>query len=272
MEDSLLGPSARPSDEDAAVSATGSGDVEAAVFSMTRRTADGSDAAYLRWHMLDHLTEQYRIVGFRHGQRWVSTPECRAARAVSAGSFDDVDHIVNYLFAEPLEAAFDDFSALGATLLAADRMPASSFGAAGSDMNQVRRVHIGVYDVVATAASRAALVGAAVIPWRPARGVYVLVERVAAGAEGGAELDRLAQTPGVAGLWRYRGSKRPFAERYGDHADLTISVFYLDEDPVKVAGELGSGLAARWAGQQIEPLLAAPFEIVVPWQWDRALP
>ena len=40
-------------------------------------------AEYLDWHLHDHLPEQHRLPGLRHGQRWVSTPACRAARAAS---------------------------------------------------------------------------------------------------------------------------------------------------------------------------------------------
>ena len=64
----------RPSDAEPAIAEFGNGDVAAAVVSMSQRHPDGQDAAYLEWHMLDHLPEQYRLRGLRHGQRWVSTP------------------------------------------------------------------------------------------------------------------------------------------------------------------------------------------------------
>ena len=262
----------QPSDDDPAVTATGVGDACCAVFSMTRRLPDGEDAAYLRWHMLDHLTEQYRIVGFRGGQRWVSTPDCRAARAVSTDPFDSVDHIVHYLFAEPVVPALDAFVDLGAALFAAaGRMPAASFGS-GATLSLGRQIHIGVYDVVAKVASRNALVGASVIPWRPARGVYVLIEVVSIGGERAEVLADLAQEPGVAGMWGFRGSSHRWHSMSGDNREFAVSVFYLDEDPVAVAGSLGMALPQRWADGSIVPLLAAPFEIVVPWEWDRALP
>ena len=259
----------RPSDDDEAVSATGSGDTAYAVLSMSERLLDGDDTDYLCWHALDHMPEQYRIIGLRGAQRWVSTPECRSARAVSAEDFDSVDHIVNYLFAEPIEPAIEAFFELGATLRAAGRMPAKWFG---TEAGPVRRSQIGLYELAAKKASRRALVGATVLPWRPARGVYLVIERVAAGAERPELLAEIIETPGVAGFWRYRGSGRRWGERFADRTDLSATVFYLDEEPTKVAGTLAAGLAHRWEGGAIVPLLAAPFEIVIPWQWERSLP
>ena len=96
-----------PSDAEPAIASFGNGDVAASVVSMSMRHADGLDAEYLRWHVLDHLPEQFRLVGLRSGQRWVSTPACRARRAASEPPYDAVDHIVQYLFAEPVGDAFD---------------------------------------------------------------------------------------------------------------------------------------------------------------------
>src|SRR5689334_3300540 len=111
-------------------------DVTCAVLSMSRRSADGEDARYLEWHLLDHLPEQYQLDGLRNGQRWVSTPACRAARAASTEPFDAVDHIVQYLFAEPVGPALDRWFALGGTLHAGGRMPVS-----------LPRAHLAAWDV-----------------------------------------------------------------------------------------------------------------------------
>ena len=49
-----------------------------------------------------------------YGQRWVSTPACRAARAVSESGLDPIHYVTCYLMAEPIEQTLDDFFALGA--------------------------------------------------------------------------------------------------------------------------------------------------------------
>jgi hypothetical protein len=245
-----------PSDDAADVLAVGRGDVTRTVLSLSARHPDGDDARYLEWHLLDHLPEQYRIGGVRSGQRWVSTARCRAARLAGSDEFDATDHVVSYLFGQPVESALDAFFALGGRLHAAGRMPIA-----------LPRVHFGVWNLAATLANPRALVGADVVPWRPNRGAYLIVERPADRPAGWDDpAPALAGLDGVAGLWRFRGLADPRGE---DCADLEVTLCYLDADPVDVvapgvAGVLGAG------GPSL--LLAAPFEAVVPFAWDRAVP
>jgi hypothetical protein len=246
----------RPSDTEPAIAECGSGDVVVSVVSMSQRHADGEDAAYLRWHLLDHLPEQYRLAELRSGQRWVSTPSCRAARAASEPPFEAVDHVVQYLFAEPVGPGLDHFFALGGALHRAGRMPIA-----------LPRVQVGGWRLDGAQAAHRALVGAAVLPWRPARGAYLLVER---STDAAAHLDALVAVDGVAGAWRWVGASPH--ERLEGTEGLTLTVCYLDDDPVEVAATLAPVLADRWAGGGVVPLLAAPFEAVVAGEWDRHLP
>ena len=55
--------------------------VKVGFFSLSHHSATGDDRPYLRWHQLDHMPEQYQIPGMVLGQRWASTPACRAVRA-----------------------------------------------------------------------------------------------------------------------------------------------------------------------------------------------
>ena len=157
----MADPPVRPiaSDDAPVVTAHGTGDIVAAVVSMSARHPEGDDEAYLRWHGLDHLPEQYRLAGLRHGVRWVSTPACRAARLASAPRFDAVDHVVQYLFADPIDEALDAFFSLGKALHEAGQMPV-----------RLPSVELGGYRFAASASSTEELVSAAVLPWRPARG------------------------------------------------------------------------------------------------------
>jgi len=250
-----------PSDADPGIAAFGDGDAAAAVVSMSSRHPDGLDADYLRWHLLDHLPEQYRLGGLRSGQRWVSTPACRAARAASVAPFDEVDHVVQYLFAEPVDAALDRFFPLGAALAGNGRMPMA-----------LPRVQVGGWELDGRLAADRVLVGAAVLPWRPASGVYLLVERCdGTGSQRPASLEALVRVPGVAGAWSFSGAE-PRHRRLASTAGLGMTVCYLDRSPVEVAAELAPVLVDRWSDGSRTPRLAAPFELVVPGRWDRHLP
>lgn len=222
---------------------------------MSARSIDGRDAEYLQWHGLDHLPEQYRIAGLRSGARWVSTPECRAARAASAPPYDDVDHVVAYLFADPVEPALDTFFALGKDLREAGRMPVL-----------LPPVELGGYRVIDKVAAPRVLVGADVLPWQPHRGVYLLLETGPPASTGG-----LLEVDGVAGAWTFTGSDSLHA-RLADTEARCLTVLYLDDDPALVGGRLEGPLTERWEAVEATPLFAAPFVTVTPWAWDAALP
>lgn len=255
------GASGTPSDADPRIAAFGNGDAVAAVVSLSSRHAEGLDADYLRWHVLDHLPEQYRLGGLRLGQRWVSTPACRAARAVSTAPYDAVDHVVHYLFAEPVDTALADFFPLGRAL-----------GAIGRMSMRLPRVQVGGWNLIGSAVADRVLVGAAVVPWRPAAGVYLLVEQsTRTGSTDPTDLEDLVGTPGVFGAWAYSGAE-PRHPMMASTAGLVLTVCYLDDAPVDVAAGLGPILTRRWATGARTPLLAAPFERVVAGEWDRHLP
>jgi hypothetical protein len=166
--------------------------------------------------------------------------------------------------AATVDPLLDQFFALGGALHAAGRMPVS-----------LRRRHLAGWDVVGRCAAPRVLVGASVLPFRPLRGVLLLVERwpVATGdaSVGPVAPDDLLGVAGVAGFWHLRGAAERH-RRLQDAADLDLWIVHLDDDPVEVAGRVAPVLADRWAGHDVEPQLAAPFHVVVPWAWDRALP
>jgi hypothetical protein len=254
-----------PSDETPAILRTGRGPVAAAVFGMSVRSPTGDDAAYIKWHLLDHLPEQYRVGGIRHGVRWVSTPDCRQARALRGGALDAVDHVVNYLVAPPVRESLEPAHQLMVALGDVGRMPSI----------RPPQIHVGLYELVGKAAAPRAVAGADVMPWRPARAVYLLVERLPreAADDRAAELDALVMLSGVAGVWRYAGG---LADRNPDQVnsppDLRVTVCYLDEDMAGTSAAVAPLLRRRWADSGIEPLLAGPFLPIVPWEWDRNLP
>lgn len=241
-----------PSDELPDVLATGTSDVGFAFISLSAREPGGRDAEYLAWHSLDHRPEQHRLAGLRNSMRLVSNPACRAARAASVERFDATDHVMTYLFTDPSPIPL--FSDLGRALHEGGRMPL-----------RLPTVEFMTADLAGKRAARQAVAGADVIPWRPAQGAYLIIE------SGQVPADSLADVPGVAGVWWYHGNVAP--EPYStDARGLQVTYCYLDGDPVETAEKLRDPLAARWASDGIDGLLAAPFYTLVPFEWDRHLP
>jgi len=240
-----------PSDQLPAVLATGTTDVRRIFVSMAARESNANDAEYLEWHSLDHRAEQYRIAGVRHSLRLVSTPACRAARAASTAQYDAVDHVMTYFFTA--DAALDQFNALSAAL-GGERRPF-----------RLPSIDSGYFNLNGKVAAPRAIAGADVMPWRPARGVYLLVE------QGAMSPETLIDIEGVAGIWWHAGGVPPLAG-FRDNSGLQLSYLFVDEDPIEVAERLREPLLQRWTQKNITPLLAAPFQIPIPFEWDRYLP
>lgn len=241
-----------PSDEVAEVLATGDGGITTLFVSMATRHPDGKDAEYLRWHTLDHRPEQHRLAAVRASLRLVSTPACRSARALGDGPLDAVDHVMTYFFADA--AGLHGFNELSTAL-----------GNAGRKLPLLPPVERGVYDVQGKAAAPGIKAGSDVLPWLPARGVFLLVER------GSAPMKPLLDVDGVTGVWSAL-SRQVEAKLASARGNQSITYCFLDDDPVATAQRLRPVLAARWAEPGIEPLFAAPFFAVVPYEWERYVP
>ena len=233
--------------------------VKFGVLSLSASSEAGDDSAYLQWHQLDHMPQQWEIPGLVFGQRWVSTPECRAARAVATDRFAPVNHVMHYLWGEPLEPSIDDFFTLGAHLAKIGRFP-----------YRLPAVMLGGFDLVAKHADATPPVTPDVLPFRPNLGMYVVIESLdgRAGTTWAADdVDALLAVDGVAGFWHFNpGSLR--TDRF-DQSGFSATVIYLDDNPVTTAARLDPLLAARWARDGISPAFAAPFAALRPWEWDR---
>jgi hypothetical protein len=230
-----------PSDEAPDVLATGRSKADLVFVSLSARHPGGLDAEYLEWHTVDHRPEQHRIPGLLGSLRFVSTPECRGARAASSDQYDAVDHVMTY-YLESSES-MNEFMRLGRALRAAGRYPSPLAG--------VERT---TYAVTRRAAASRIKVGADVLPWWPTRGLYLLIE------VGHLPPDELLETKGVGGAW------------WGTRGSKQITFLYLDDDPVQTAGLLLASLKQRWSHGSTNPMLAAPFHTTVPFEWNRYLP
>jgi hypothetical protein len=232
---------------------TGQSNVVTIYQSLSGRHQRGLDEAYLRWHALDHEPEQHRLTTVWASRRYVSTPACRAARAANDDRYDPIDYVMTYLFAAPVD--FDGWVALQGALRAA-----------GRDVDRVPILERGLYRVQGKVAAPATTLGADMLPRRPATGVYMLIER------GPAPADGLAEIPGVAGVWWAVGEQTHPLFATTDNAGLQATYCYLEDDPVEVANRIRPALEARWKSTGAAPLLAAPFHTVVPFDWGRHLP
>jgi hypothetical protein len=240
------------------------GKVRIGFFSFTEVTDAAAHRAYHEWHQLDHLPEQLPLPGVCWGQRWVSTPACRAARAVPGGPLQAVHYVTLYLMTDPVPETLRLFAEWGATLRRAGRF------------FEQRHSHLsGPFDVVSAAAAGRVLVSAPAVAFRPTTGVYVVVTRPS--PDGGAEADRVEQeaeqeeevlaVPEVAGVWTFAGAPELAGERWrpGHHA---VTVCFLDGDPVDAAAALGPMFAGGGRRRTNEVVFAGPFETITPWHWD----
>jgi hypothetical protein len=246
-----------PSDDAERVLALGGSVIDLVYVSMSTRHADGRDVDYLRWHFFDHRPEQYRLDTIRASLRLISTPECRAARAANDARFGATDHVMNYFFSDA--SGLKPFHDLGRELGKVGRIP-----------ELLPSVERGVYAFDGRAADPAAKVGADVLPWWPATGVYLLIERL-----DGTDTESpapLVAVDGVAGAW-WGATASGVPEQYslaqpGDQ----LTYLFLDDDPVAVAGRLRPVLEQRWADTDAVGLFAAPFHVAHADDLGRRLP
>jgi hypothetical protein len=239
------------SDELPQVLAAGVTDAAWIFMSMSAREPNGRDVEYLQWHSLDHRPEQYRVAGLRHSIRLVSTPACRSARAFSDERYTAVDHVMIYFFSA--DAAFEQFTALSAALGGARRP------------FRLPSVNANYFKLAGKLAARSAIAGADVIPWRPALGIYLLVEQGAVSPESLVEVD------GIAGTWWHLGGAAPVSG-FPDASGVQVTCLFLDQDPVQTAARLRGPLMHRWQSGVASPLLAAPFHCLAAFEWERYLP
>jgi len=241
--------------------------VKVGFFSFTEITDPAEHRAYNEWHQLDHMPEQLPIPGIVYGQRWVSTPACRAARAVDEEPFRPIHYMTLYLMADPIDRTLRDFMEVGQQLRALGRF------------HQQRRAAMsGPHQWLDGHVAPRVLVGAEAVPYRPNRGVYVIVEEPVEGADPEAAdawvrglhehwADAACAVPGVAGVWQFASA--PALQGAGwSGGNRRITVCYLDDDPLVVADAIRPVLEARWRDAPVRPVHAGPLETVVPYQWD----
>jgi hypothetical protein len=235
--------------------------VRAGFFSITPPAPETDDGGYLRWHLLDHMPEQYQLPGMVHAMRWTADGDLPDHRIAATGSLADVGGVVNYLFSEPVQQTYDDFMDLGRSLAEAGRFPESR----PSLQLRLLELHDG-------RAAPAALVSPEVVPFRPHRGVLLIVEEPAGDIPQWQEwLSRdhypeLLGADGVAGAWRYGATDTWTVRPTCEGGPQFTTVVYLDRDPVATTAALAPIIERRWASGEVRPIFAGPLRTMM--QWD----
>ena len=139
-------------------------------------------------------------------------------------------------------------------------------GGAGRKLPLLPPVERGVYAVQNKAAAPRVKVGADVLPWWPIRGVYLLLET------GTTSPTDLIDVDGVAGVWSAARTGRRRRDWRARQPGQQLTYCFLDDDPVGDGGAAAARAREALDAAGVEPLLAAPFHPVVPYEWDRYVP
>jgi hypothetical protein len=236
--------------------------VKAGIFSVTPPAPPDDDGSYLKWHLLDHMPEQYQLPGIVYALRWIADGDYLNSRIISAGPLAEVGNVVNYLLGDPVDQTVEDFGQLGARLAEVGRFP------------QVRpSLQISLLALQHAYAAPQALISPEVVPFRPHRGVVVVVERPAGNNTAQwlqwlhtDHFPQLLSVPGVAGAWMFGATSNwKIPERWaGDQQYVTV--VYLDEDPLPTTKSLAPLIEQRWASGEARPLFAGPLRTMIQWE------
>jgi hypothetical protein len=210
------------------------------------------------------MPEQFPLTGIAYGQRWVWPP---ARRTNAQAPFDRVHYVTLYLMQEPLDQTLHEFLELGKEL-----------GRRGRFHHQ-RHSHLsGPFTVAGARASARVLVSDEAVPYRPHRGVHVIVESALGSDDAVARYDawwrdthasELCALDGVAGVWRFVTSTR-FDAHVWRPGPRRVSVVWIDGDLDSTTARLAGAGDARnaTAGDAVVCEMAATLETITPWRWD----
>jgi hypothetical protein len=116
-----------------------------------------------------------------------------------------------------------------------------------------------------------ALVSAAVVPFRPHRGIVLLVEHPTGDTaewHKWVETDHrpaLLDTTGVAGCWSFASNPDWKVLPSGEGEAQLVTVIYLDAEPLKTTEALRPLIEGRWTSGAVRPTYAAPLRTMVSW-------
>jgi hypothetical protein len=242
--------------------------VKAGFFNLTPPPEPGEDiSGYLRWHLLDHMPEQYQLPGIVLATRWIADAGCLDARIAGGGKLERIGSIMNYLVGDPVQQTSDDFLELGPRLAELGRFPRTR-----------RSLQLRLLALLRWYAAPRVLISAEVVPFRPHLGVLAIVEEPAGEDVPGwmqwlhaQHYPALLDVPGVAGAWMYGSTETWDLHPRCQGSPEYITVVYLDEDALATAKALTPLVEQRWASGSVRPLFAGPLRSIVQWDvWPAA--
>lgn len=232
--------------------------VKAGIFSLTAPAKPDDDGSYLRWHLLDHMPEQYQLPGIVHGLRWIADGTYPDHRLITGGPA--IGNAVHYLVGDPVAETFNDFVALGRRLRDAGRFPV------WRPLLQISGLQLLQW--------HSSFVSAEVVPFRPHRGVLLIIEEPVADLPlAWLEWLRtehylaLMSASGVAGAWMFGPTDawNPAPRGWRTYAQY-ITVVYLDEDPLATTAALAFAIEERWRTAAVRPVFAGPLRTMISWE------
>jgi hypothetical protein len=248
-------------------------DVKVGFITLTEVSVTGNHADYNAWHQLDHMPEQFAIPGVVCGQRWVLTPDGAANAVTVDDPLGTFHYLTMYLMTEPVDETLKEFAEVRERL---DKL---------GRFYEHRRARLsGAWVFLEALAAPRALVAPGVIPYRPNRGVYVVIDEPAPEADKDTldeylrrrhtqHFPQLLDMPGVAGIWSFATRRWAFAQSDDPPPSLEaqdstrLTVVFLDEDPLEVAAAVGPLVEAHWSGAPVRPRFAGPLSTITPWEW-----
>jgi hypothetical protein len=235
--------------------------VKAAFFSVTPPPPPGDTGEYLRWHLLDHMPEQYQLPGIVHAMRWIADGDYPATRIARSDDLPDVGNVVNYLVGDPVQQTHFDFMELGTRLAELGRFP-----------ERRPSYQLRMSALLNWYAAPQALISAAVVPFRPHRGVLLVIEEPTAETPNDwlqwlhtEHHPAVLDVAGVAGIWTYGSSQTWDLHPYTQGNPQYTTVIYLDQDPLATSKALTSLIEQRWTTKAVRPLFAGPLRTMTSW-------
>ncbi|HEX7132805.1 MAG TPA: hypothetical protein VF228_09525, partial [Iamia sp.] len=176
-----------------------------------------------------------------------------------------------YLMTEPVDETLVAFARLGRRAAETGRFP-----------ERATSLLLGAYHLQSCDAAPRVLVSSDAIPFRPHRGVVLIVERVGSGdVDAWARWHHAEHVPlvlgrdGVAGIATFRSSTMlgvgpdqgaRYAMPAWDPGDRFVTVVYVDGDLLATTEALTPVIQARWDRGGVEPELAGPFRSMVTYE------
>ncbi|MGH9274119.1 MAG: hypothetical protein ACRDZU_05665 [Acidimicrobiales bacterium] len=236
--------------------------VKAGLFSLTPPAPSDDDGTYLRWHLLDHMPEQFQLPGIQHALRYTADAKLVAARIAGEGPLADAANLVHYLVGDPVEQTQADFMELGPRLRELGRFP------------QARpSLQVRLLELMRWYAAPRVLVSSEVLPWRPHRGVVLIIEEPVGDdvAEWSQWLHaqhhpQLLEVPGVAGVWMHGTTATWTLHPRLQGGAQYATVVYLDADVLATTAALTLVVEERWQSDAVRPLFAGPLRSMIQWE------